>query len=50
MKIQDNVFLKNNIEMAIYWIDWGQPKLTCQIHNLDNETMIISYKENQNRL
>jgi len=43
-------FFYKNIETTTYWIDLGQPELTCQIHNSDHETMITSYKANQNKL
>jgi hypothetical protein len=30
----------------IYWIDWGHSRLTCQIYNLDHETIILKdYKK-----
>ena len=39
-KFQDDIFV--NIEMITYWIDPGQSKLTCQIHDPSQETVITS--------
>ena len=39
-----------NIKITTYCIDLGQPRLTCQIHDPDSETMITLWKTNQNKL
>jgi hypothetical protein len=36
--------------MTTYFINSGQPRLTCQIYNLDHEIIVTSYKANQNKL
>jgi hypothetical protein len=39
-----------NIKITTYYIDLGQPELTCQIHDSSYEIMITLQKVNQNKL